>query len=241
MELKPSLIHAARVLLRRPGFFGDYATFADAVAASNGYSSPDITSHTARSIPTGDGIHVGLRGQQVLAAFAAIGAGRLRVLDVGGANAGYYFMLRRWLPPCEWTVLETAEMCEAMRSTGIPVEYVSDADHLPNDFDVVMMSGVLQCLTEPYDALRQFGMKGRYAILNRIPLIDRDRITIQRVRNTSYAASYPAWFFNRQVFMHEVSRFADIVMRWDVTEDCVYLDGRRVCFQGMLIERRHNL
>lgn len=227
-------IHVARLLLRRPGFFGNYSTFAEASELSRGYDTTEIgtaAAKRAQSLLAENEPTITNRAQQVLAALACIRRPQLSVLDVGGAGGVYYLMLRKWLPPCSWTVLETPSVCYAMRSTGIPVKFVTELQE--GRFDVVLLSGVIQYLKDPHAELAKYCGLGDYVLLNRLPLIDGcDRVTIQRVgANTSY----PAWFLGRHNFEREVQKRGSVVMRWAVPEDRPYLDGRRVAFRGMLL------
>jgi len=174
---------------------------------------------------------------QALAAFAPIAASQrhLNVLDVGGANGAYYYKLKSHLPiHLTWVVLETEEMARAHRGTS-PIRFESDPAAIEDKFDVVFLSGVLQCLPDPYKALFEFGRRGNFVIVNRLPLGTRDRIVIQQMRS-SYRAAYPSWILERERFIAAVSSLGKLRMYWGSHEAAV-IDGRPLPYCGMLIDR----
>ena len=69
--------------------------------------------------------------------------------------------------------------------------------------DVVVLSGVLSYLEKPYETLEALiALKTEYIIVDRTPFLlcgSPDRLTVQRVPPSIYEASYPAWFFNKQL------------------------------------------
>jgi len=220
----PLLIHAARLLARRPGFYGDYSSFE---AAGGSYETSEIANAQTRS----SGPFTESRVLQVMAALGACGAFK-SILDVGGAHGKYFHAIKRHLP-VQWTILETAEMVQAC-SSETEIRYVCDATQLDAGYDVVLLSGVLQYFPDPYAQLKRFAGLGKHLIINRLALAGRDRITRQTV-TTPYHAAYPAWFLAEARFLEAVRALGTIAMRWQVAEDAPYLDGRRVTYQGMLV------
>ena len=229
--LPPVALEALDVALRRPRFSGDYDSFEKALAASRSYNNPEIAAAFAsQQAPTT--ARLTSRVQQLLAALAPVIAkrDRLSVLDVGGANGYYYHALQPYLPPLEWTILETPEMARAC-ANGV-IHYATDVAELKPTFDVVLLSGVIQYLPDPYAALASFSRLAPYLILNRLPLIERDWLTVQIVRTAAYTTSYPAWFLSESKML---SALGTPLMRWDVPEDAPVFNHRRVTYQGMLV------
>lgn len=216
-------------------FAGDYPSFDVALKDSEGYLSGNIVKAMVSAFQKADRECLVLdeRAQQLLAAFGTL-PGPLKVLDVGGAGGHYYFPLAKHLPyPIEWTVLETEPMVRAFSALeASPIRYVTE----PTDADVILFSGSLQYLRDPYHSLANFAGLARYLIFNRLPLIDgRDRLTIQHVRDY-YTSSYPAWFFSRHRFLETLSKIGRICMQWP--SDTVTLDGERVPYSGLLVHLR---
>jgi putative methyltransferase (TIGR04325 family) len=234
-ELLPAwIIDTLSRLLRRPGFYGDYATFDAALAVSTGYNTAAIAQVVAtwRHVPAID-LHAPY--QHVLAALAPVLIGRehLSVLDVGGGCGMYFYALRPFLPPLTWTILETPEMVRACANGEI--RYVEDAAQLIPPYNVVLLSTVLPYLRDPYAEFTRFAGMAEYLILARLPLWSRDRLTVETP--SRYAASYPAWFLDEAKLLQAVRAHGVIRMRWSSKQDALRLDGRKIVLQGMLIQR----
>jgi putative methyltransferase (TIGR04325 family) len=201
-------------------FTGDYATWADAVAHCTGYSAPVIVERTCASL-----LKV-KRGEAVferdsvlfdtpeysfpvltgLLRAALVNGGRLSVADFGGSLGSSYFQFRKFLrgtTSLEWSVIEQPAhvRCgrehfedEALRFFDTMEECL--AARRPN---VLLLSGVIQCLPDPYGALNGLLAHGiRHAIVDRTAFLaaDRDRLTVENVPAWIYPASYPSWFLS---------------------------------------------
>lgn len=227
--LPPVVIEAINHILRRPRFVGNFGSFEEALSRSKGYNSREIAAAFSRQQVTKDD-RITPTAQQILAALAPIASGKnhLSVLDVGGANGYYYHVLKRFLPPVQWIILETPEMARACANGSI--RYVSDTSDLAPPFDVVILSGVLQYFPDPYETLKRFCAMAPFTIINRTPLIEGDRLTVQIVHTQHYRTSYPAWFLSEKKV---IGALGAILMRWDA-EDAPVFRGRRIRHQGML-------
>jgi putative methyltransferase (TIGR04325 family) len=210
-------------------FTGDYASWADAKAASDGYQSPVILERTTSAllkVKRGEALYE--RDSVILDhpeyPFPVVAAllraavrmqGRLSVLDFGGSLGSTYFQCRRLLagvPAVEWLVVEqpghVARGRELFEDDGLRFFETADecvARHLPN---VLLLSGVLQCLPNPHDVLRGLLQHGiPHLILDRTALIrtDRDRLTVQSVPEWIYPATYPAWFLSETKLIEAIT------------------------------------
>lgn len=230
------------------GFYGDYESFAEALSDSTGYHTEEITTKVAgrleeqkRSAQT---IQLDPRSQQILAALAVVISSRpgciLRVIDFGGGTGHYYYLMRRYLDQLSWAVLETPEMvaaCRAFATEGL--SYHSSPETLSGEYDVVIMSSVLQALEKPLSTFRDIAQRAPFCIINRLPLIssDKDRLTIQRVPPSIYKASYPFWFFSEGLFLRAVEDTHRLLMRWEVPQDRYFLDGKEIVNCGLLLKK----
>jgi putative methyltransferase (TIGR04325 family) len=201
-------------------FAGDYACWADAERQSAGYGTPVILERTCASlqkIKRGEALYerdsvlfdTPQHSFPLLTALlraAVIGNGRLSVADVGGSLGSSYFQCRQFLRAVrvvEWAVIEQPAYVRCGR------EHFEDGElrfyetieeclarHHP---DVVLLSGVLQYLADPYASLeRLLAQRIRHVIIDRTAFLasDRDRLTVQTVPDSIYPASYPAWFLS---------------------------------------------
>ncbi|PON11272.1 hypothetical protein C2W62_45710 [Candidatus Entotheonella serta] len=67
----------------------------------------------------------------------------------------------------------------------------------------LILSGVIQCLNNPYDWINEFlTYEFEYIIFDRTAFIkdEHNRLTIESVPESIYKASYPSWFFNYSKF-----------------------------------------
>jgi putative methyltransferase (TIGR04325 family) len=231
------------------GFFGNYKTFAEALSDSTGYRTEEITRRAAGRLEAQkrDALtnHLDPRSQQILAALAVVlshNPGQtLRVIDFGGGTGHYYYLMRRYLDHLSWAVLETPEMAAACGAfANAQLSFHSSTDTLTGEYDIVIMSSVLNFVEEPLATFRKLSERALFCLINRLPLIpsERDRLTIQRVPPSIYRASYPFWFFSENLFLRAIEDTHKVLMRWDVPQDKYFLDGRVVVSCGLLLERR---
>lgn len=217
----PVLTEAYHRRFRRVRFSGDYATWAEAAAASTGYDTQvilDTVLTAARKVRDGgaayerDGVTFAEPAYvwPVLAGLlreAAKQRGRLRVLDFGGALGSFYFQHRHLLrgaAELHWAVVEQGMFVEAGRREFATAELSFYADIAgavqacaPT---VALLSGVVGWVEDPHALLDEIVRRDFSAVvLDRCALLpgDRDRLTIQHVPSHVYPASYPAWLMAR--------------------------------------------
>lgn len=202
---------------------GDYPDWATAKRASTGYDTEEILQKVVsatRAVRDGlaryerDGVVFHdepppwpaleyLRG--------AASGGRLRVLDFGGALGSTYFQYRRALPEVKnvtWAVVEQPMFVGAgdveFESAELGFYPTVTAAQSAGTADVLLLSGVIQCIEEPHALLAELlQMPWRLIVLDRVALHEgaRDRLTVQKVPRSIYRASYPAWFFRQDGLM----------------------------------------
>ena len=82
----------------------------------------------------------------------------------------------------------------------------------------MLLSSVLQYLESPYDVLAQvLALPCDHVIIDRTPFWDgpSDRLCVQTVPPSIYAASYPSWVFSRQLFRSQVGEEWRFVATFD--------------------------
>jgi putative methyltransferase (TIGR04325 family) len=229
VAITPSpIVRAARRLTqdRGNGFFGNYRTFAEALADSTGYDTEAVARSAMAPVTIPTEV-----ADQIL---SVLPEGVREVLDVGGAGGHYCRLIRSRIPDVRCTVLETPGLVKVLQP--LAPDWLRFVERAEGSFDLALMSGVLQYLERPLEMFDS--ISARHVIINRHPAIEgsRDRLTVQRV-SKPYRATYPAWFFSRQRFMDHVRRTHEVVTTWKVPHDAPLLDGRRIVFEGMLLTR----
>lgn len=218
----PILLRIARSVLRRGlRFDGDYATWHEAQRASGGYESEAIVRRVYEAefkvkrgdaVDARDGVLFGemqfsLPVMGALARVAAHCKGVLRVVDFGGAFGGLYRQYKAFADPgaVSWTVVEQQSFVDLGRaqfqSQELRFAATLDEAFAPGRPDVLLLSSVLQYLSEPYALVGQIAASGvAHVVIDRTPCseLDRDVLTVQTVPPEIYPASYPCWIFSRE-------------------------------------------
>jgi len=217
------------------GFEGTYATWAEAAARAGGYDANVIFEKTR------DATLKVIRGEAVferdsvildrpeyplfliasLLHVAAASAGRLDILDFGGALGSSYFQCKAFVSPIRqlrWSVVEQphyvafgqreleTEVLRFHRTIGECLRA-----ERPN---VVVLSGVLHCIESPWTLIDEIVTAALdYVIVDRQPLSPRpnDDLTVATIPKYIYEASYPLWWLSESRFRAAWARAYDVV------------------------------
>jgi putative methyltransferase (TIGR04325 family) len=247
----------ARRLVSGPVFQGDYATWEAAQADSRGYDSPAIFEKAlAASRAVRDGRAAFERDTVLFSAPEAHGplldalrrvtaaAGdQLSVVDFGGAFGSTWWQHRSWLSGVEirrWHVVEQAHFVAAGRrefESG-PLRFFTSLAEcaVAGPHQLMLLSSVLPYLEAPHALLAEVVRRGfRHVIIDRTGFVagGRDRLTVQHVPASIYAASYPCWFFDRTTLLQPFAAEYRVVAEWP-TFDRADIAAE---FRGLLLER----
>lgn len=219
------------------GLVGNYATWAEAQAASGGYDTEVILQKTL------DALGKVKRGEAVyerdsvlfdeieyawpvlagLMWVAAQRGGRLIVLDIGGSLGSTYFQNRAFLDrlgAVRWNIVEQLRHVEVGRQEFQDEQlrfYQSiDACLLETQPNVILLSGVLQYFEDPYDLLDRLQASSCSFLIIDLTFFwagPYDRLCVQHVPPDIYPASYPAWIFSWPRFRSILS------LNWEIIAD----------------------
>jgi len=241
-------------------YSGDYASFAEARACSTGYEEAVILERTRaalhkvvrgeaayeRDSVTFEQLDLPLPLLDILHRAAAAHDGRLSVLDFGGSLGSTYYLCRSalgHLSRLEWSIVELPAhvACGQREFANAQLKFYATIEECLKDRQpmVLLLSGVLQCLPEPWAFLRETARHGfEWIILDRTPFIDapRDRLTVETVSPRIYPASYPAWFFSRPRLAGHLPEGYELVVQFDAI-DRQLLDGVELTFKGLALRR----
>jgi putative methyltransferase (TIGR04325 family) len=217
----PPILHPRRDSLEgRVRFEGNYAGWAEAEKNSSGYDAPAILEKVKSAVQqVVDGkaayerdsvvFHAIEYEMPLLACLLYVlnetGRRQLTVADFGGSLGSTYFQHRSAFPPSlklRWAVVELPHFVKCGREnfSNDSLTFYEDLDECEKNEspDVILLSGVLQYLPDPYGMLESVSKRrARYLLLDKTPIYDcPDRLTIQHVPQNIYSASYPAWFLN---------------------------------------------
>lgn len=243
------------------GFEGDFSSWAEASRPATGYDTDAILAKVLDAtlkVKRGEAAYErdSVVFDQVEYAWpilsglmwaAARNKGRLNVLDFGGALGSTYFQHRQFLKglaDVRWNVVEQAHYVErgnALIAEG-PLRFYSEiaacvAEQAPN---VVLLSSALQYLPNPMEMLDELGHVGAAVMLiDRTPLasLPEDRLLVQHVPASIYAASYPMWVFSETRLLAHLAHRWRVVGRYAGPEGQVRSrEGMAFKFEGLLLE-----
>ncbi len=241
----------------RVRWVGDYATWAEAMRAADGYAEGAILERVvaaARRVRDGEAAYErdGVAFMQpavnlpVLSGLQATvpAGGRLAVLDLGGSLGSVYWQHRNWLGTLShvrWSVVEQEHFVRVGRaefSNGHLRFYSSFENCLAHERpDVLLLSGVIPYLESPHELLATVVRHGfTHILIDRTGIIARakDRLTVQHVPLNLYRASYPCWFLNRERLL------AHFAPDYELLHEYINEDGAEngVVFKGFQFKRR---
>lgn len=246
---------------QRIRFTGDFASWGEAERASTGYSTPEILEKTRVAllkVKAGDAAferdsvtfnvmryEFSLLAGLLRAAMAS--AGRLSVLDFGGALGSSYFQCRSFLSDLDelrWSVVDQPPQVACGRKDFANEQLrfydtISDClrEQQPN---VLLLSSVLQYLRSPYEALADLlRVAIPFVIVERTAFnsSDRDRLTVQHVPERIYRASYPAWFLSETLFRKVFANDYDLICEYKGLDNLHPRNGRAI-YKGFQFQRK---
>ncbi|MEZ6046828.1 MAG: methyltransferase, TIGR04325 family [Planctomycetaceae bacterium] len=204
-------------------FTGNYTDYQSARDASTGYDADLIQSRVIaaqKKVRAGEGLFAqdGVVIQsapppiRLLAILYQVALEKetkvVNVIDFGGALGSTYDRCRAMAPSTlhfNWTIIEQPALVEAGQK-----EFSTDELCFSNSLeeslqsqpvDLLLLSGVLPYLEEPFTLLSQIAeCKIPWIIIDRTPLLftGESRLTVQHVPASIYGSpqSYPAWFLD---------------------------------------------
>ena len=242
------------------GLSGDYRSWEEAMAASTGYDSEIILEKTKTAlskVKNGEAVYErdSVLFDEIQYAWpllaglmwvAARCGGMLNVLDFGGSLGSTYFQNRGFLsalPGARWNIIEQSSRVaigQAYFEDDNLRFYANIAECLAHTQpNVVLLSGVLQCLECPYTVFDQIlKLSCDHVIIDRTPFWagPTDRLCVQTVPPSIYPASYPIWIFSTPRFRTYLNE------EWQFMAEFESLDKLsapvKTAWQGLILERR---
>ena len=253
--LPPRIKVWVRALLSRFTGFRKVESWESAVRKSSGYESVNVVEPivaAARRLQSNSRTSMvfNSRYQQIAAGMLfSISQERfstgepIRVLDVGGGGADYFYQFQDFAPQInfDWTVLETPAMAKAMADEfgqNLPnLRWLDSIENTNETYDVVLCSGVLQCVEKPFDLLEILVKKSKFVIINRIPLVESPEhfCAVQNIITNGKRVSYPIHFFGEKAFLAEISQYGDVDMKWLVMEDQPVINRKAWPHHGLVL------
>jgi putative methyltransferase (TIGR04325 family) len=239
-------------------FSGDYRSWTEAARLTTGYHQTEILESVlsaALAVKSGQALSQrdGVLLDKILYNFPLISTllraaiehgGRLDVLDFGGSLGSTYFdslSFIQMVSDVSWSIVEQAHFVAAglEHLATKELHFFRSIDdysqsHMPN---VVVISGVLQYLSDPWKVLRHLtSLRSSYVFLDRTAFIttDLDRLTLQHISSGANKLSIPAWFLSEKKFLKLISESEYEVVTAFQALDHYALAGAEVSFKGLI-------
>ena len=271
-DFVPPIVMRVAAKLQRPSRAHEiYPTFAAASAAcvGHGYEEGALVNVVfektkrlrdrlaARPIP----LDLSPTDARLVLGVRALAIGKkLTVVDFGGACGAHYFTTRAFLPAnvtLRWCVVETGAMARRARELENGelcfVDGVVAASRLVDRPDLVLSSGALQYVDEPYAVLEQLlGLGSANAMFARLATSDErvDLVTVQRSMLSAHgpgalpegfaegAAMCPLHIVRRDQFEEILGRTYQMELEFDEQEGTQVVAGHRIDQYGYLARAR---
>ena len=179
---------------------------------------------------------------------AAEAGGQLAVLDFGGSLGSSYFQCLPFLAvikSLQWGIVEQPHLVACGRAEledgnlrFFDSIAVCEQSIRPN---VALLSGVLQYVPDPCAILKELASCGiRYFVIDRTPFsaLTVDKITVQYVPKSIYAASYPCRVFSRSTFLAHLPDDCEVLAEFDSDDGSAKVGVTSFTYGGMVLRRR---
>lgn len=237
------------------GWFGDYSSWSQVSAESGGYNADVILERTKNAllkVKNGEAVYERdsvifdkKEYPHALIAYLLLSVklkkGPLNILDFGGSLGSTYYQLKEFLTPevcSHWNIVEQEHYvdCGKANFENEQLKFYTSIDACLSEqkIDLILLSSSVQYLEKPHEFLQQlvtydfgFILFDRTAF-NHQP---KDRLTLQKVPDEIYPASYPSWFFNEASFLNHFSNLYKVVSSFPSYvpgEADMYIDGLQV-------------
>jgi putative methyltransferase (TIGR04325 family) len=238
------------------GWFGDYSSWSQVSAKANGYHAGEIINKTRDSLlKVKSGAAVYERDSVVfdrkeypyalitfLLRSASLKAKPLHIIDFGGSLGSTYYQIRDFLTPqvcASWNVVEQEHYVsvgkEDFEDHNLKFFPSIEACLRETEIDFVLHSSSVQYLKEPHAFLQKlvdFNFDFLFFDRTAFNVSPYDRLTLQIVPPEIYEASYPAWFFHKELFLSHFSGYKLIAEfpSYVEGEQSLAIDGKPAAF-----------
>lgn len=223
------------------GYFGNYDNYSAAKKVTKGYSADIILNKVKTAIlkvKNGEAVYErdSVNFDEIQYAYpllthlllAAISSkNELNLIDFGGSLGSSYFQNISCLKSLEnisWNIVEQTNFVEEGKKF-FQSEHLLFHDSLEAalksnpKINTLLVSSSLQYLPDPYAFLDLFiSYNFDYIIFDRTTFNadpNRDRITKQIVPPVIYDATYPCWFFGKNIFLDKFKTRYNLIRTWE--------------------------
>ena len=248
----------ARAVKEKPGFYNNYNSWQESKNECTGYEEASILEKVKDSllkIKNGEAVYERdsvifnekQYSEELLVALLDIAVKNnfeLNVLDFGGSLGSTYYQNKSRLTEIKslkWNIVEQTHFVkvgnESFADHELNFYYTIEDCLLENNVNVVILSGVLQCIEHSNELIEKIISSNiPNIIVDRTALIkgNKGRISKQVVPDWIYKASYPIHFFNEKELVSQFTKDYKLVNDFDSFCDADYTiaDGATCYWKG---------
>jgi putative methyltransferase (TIGR04325 family) len=238
---------------------GNYKDWAEALKDSHGYDQVNILNSVKNAIlqvkagtavyerdgVVFDRIHYSWPLITFLLKIALENQGALNVVDYGGSLGSSYFQNKELLnlgSRLHWNVIEQRHFVECGKSCveDESLKFYYDIESCPADQkkDVLLLSGVLSYLENPYDTIDYLNsLHFNYVIIDRNAFVKSDEDLLKN-QVVAEDVSYPTWFFNRVKLLQSFSNYKLVLEFEDNTTKPVIINNKECYWAGLILKKQ---
>ena len=240
-------------------FIGNYATWEKARKESGGYDSDRILNKVRSSLlmvknkeavyerdsVLFDKVQYSWPLLACLLWIASQKGNRLNLVDFGGSLGSSYYQNRNFLfhlKELKWNIVEQKKFVDCGKRDfeidHLKFYYDLDACFQEQHPDTILFSGVIQYLEDPYAMLEKAKSLGfEFVLFDRTPFLEKggDRITIQKVPDQIFPASYPCWFLSQERFLETMGDRYELLADFEGFDR---VDVQDSVFKGFIFRRK---
>jgi len=237
------------------GWFGNYSSWDQVSAKTGGYNADVILERTKNAllkVKNGEAVYERdsvifdkKEYPHALIAFllhsAKLQKSPLNILDFGGSLGSTYYQVKEFLTPevcSNWNIVEQEHYvtCGKANFENEQLKFHTSIDAClsAQKIDLVLLSSSVQYLEKPHDFLQQLAAYDfDFILFDRTAFYHKpqDRLTLQKVPDEIYPASYPSWFFNETTFLSHFANQYKVVSSFPSYvpgEADMYIDDKQV-------------
>jgi putative methyltransferase (TIGR04325 family) len=206
-------------------YTGDYESYEDALKHCKGYAAKEVfekTCETALKVKRGDFVferdsvgftkaHYSFAVVAALQKIVAQNNNELELTDFGGSLGSSYFQHKSFftsVKKLKWKVVELPAIIDFgkvnLQDERLYFYHTIAEAEAQQKSTVLFSSSTLQYVAKPFEWIDEFIKRDYpFILLDRIAFVKRNKhqVTVQFTNEMIYEASYPAWFFNEQLFV----------------------------------------
>lgn len=176
--------------------------------------------------------------------------GCLHIIDFGGSLGSSFFQNKLFLQnvvSLKWYVVEQEHfvLCGKKEFEDENLKFEFTIDHVlsMDNINCLLISGVLQYLENPENWVKKLlGYNFDYIIIDRTSFIESSsRLTVQKVPEIIYRASYPCWFFNEKEFLGSFDKSYHLIADFESYADGKVLseDQKLMYWKGFFLKKKN--